>query len=465
MKLARHSSKRVPLARKYNLQTKVKAHGQKLKKHANKMKKNGTLAHRKRATAASIAIPNAWPHKREMLAELQQKKDEAAKEKLDAKMRKKAGIPEPVATIDAPVLTYEELVARSEDRQRKFEIENSGTAALGEIISSQSDEIAHTRKKFYDDLVKVIQTSDVVLVVLDARDPEACRSEKIETEIRASGKRLVFLLNKIDLVPAEAVEAWLMHLRKVAPCIPFKACLTGAGKGAAKVSSSPEALKSSGANFGADKLILLLKQYSRQGDLGTGALTVGIVGFPNVGKSSIINSLIGLRRGTGSSSNGGHVRTGNVAGVTRGIQEVHLDNKITLIDSAGVVFPSSIATNDASLVLRRAINIDSLRDPVGTVGRVAAHKGVTVEGLCQLLRIPAFETPEELIRNVAQVHGKSKRGGGADMEAAARFLLNRVSDAKSNFYTMPTKEGPNGGFATVVTEFRPELDLENDVDM
>lgn len=470
MKLARHSSKRVPLARKYNLQTKVKAHNQKLKKQAGKLKKNGVLANRKRATAASISIPNAWPHKRELLAELQERKEQSTREKLEARRRKKAGIPEPIATVDKEVASYESLIALSADRARKFELQNSATAALDHHVKCDNEEIAQTRKKFYDDLVQVVASSDVVLVVLDARDPDACRSEKLETDIRAAGKRLVFLLNKVDLVPAEAVTMWLAHLRKTAPTIPFKACLTGAGKGARKTAFSnlenqQELYQSASANLGADKLVLLLKQYSRNGDLGTGSLTAGIVGFPNVGKSSIINTLMGLRRGTGSSSSS-HVKTGNLAGVTRGIQQVSLDNKITLIDSAGVVFPSSLGTNDASLILRRAINVDSLRDPIGTVGRLLTHKGVTADSLCQLLRVGAFADVHELIRNVAQVHGKMKRGGGADMEAASRFLLNRVSDGKSHFYTLPPQsQGPAGGFATVVTEFRPELDIDNLVEV
>lgn len=470
MKLKRHTSKRVPLARKYNLQTKVKAHNTKLKKQANKLKSSGVLANRKhKASAASIQIPNAWPHKRELLAELRQKKEQALQEKMEARQRRKAGIPEPVTSVDTPVASYEQIMAQSVERARQFEVSTNGTAALQEKIRTSTDgeslEIQQTRKKFYEDLVKVTNSADVVLVVLDARDPEACRSEKLETEIRANGKRLVFVLNKIDLVPAEAVEAWLAFYRKIAPAIAFKACTTGAGKAARKspltmgpIRGNEEVYQSSSANYGADKLIQLMKQYSRNG-LGTGALTVGIVGFPNVGKSSIINTLTGLRRGTGSSSSG-HVKTGNHAGVTSQLQEVHLDNKITLIDSAGVVFPSSLGNSDASLVLRRAINVDSLRDPVGTVGRLLNHRGVTVESLCQLLRVPAFETAQDLIRNVSQVHGKVRRGGGADMEGSARFVLNRVSDGKSHFYTMPpTNQGPVGGFAFAVTEFKPEMDI------
>ena len=95
MKLKRRTSKRVPLARKYNLETKIKAHNKKLKKSAKKLKASGVLANKKRgASLSAISIPNAWPHKRELLVELQQKKEEAANEKLEARRRRKAGLSE-----------------------------------------------------------------------------------------------------------------------------------------------------------------------------------------------------------------------------------------------------------------------------------------------------------------------------------------------------------------------------------
>ena len=56
---------------------------------------------------------------------------------------------------------------------------------------------------------KVVDASDVLIEILDARDPDNCRSKEVEEQIAAAGKKLVLILNKIDLVQPESyVEKW-----------------------------------------------------------------------------------------------------------------------------------------------------------------------------------------------------------------------------------------------------------------
>ena len=76
----------------------------------------------------------------------------------------------------------------------------------------------------------MVEVSDVIIQVLDARDPLACRSPEVERFVRRTNpdKRVVLLLNKIDLAPKENVQAWLKYFREEMPCVAFK-CATGGG--------------------------------------------------------------------------------------------------------------------------------------------------------------------------------------------------------------------------------------------
>ena len=60
-----------------------------------------------------------------------------------------------------------------------------------------------TKKHFMKELRSVIDSSDIILEVLDARDPDGCRCRELEAEAQGSGqgKKIILVLNKIDLVP------------------------------------------------------------------------------------------------------------------------------------------------------------------------------------------------------------------------------------------------------------------------
>ncbi|GAB2302691.1 Guanine nucleotide-binding protein-like nsn1 [Dionaea muscipula] len=132
----------------------------------------------------------------------------------------------------------------------------------------------------------------------------------------------------LDLVPREAVEKWLKYLREEFPTVAFK-CSTheqraNLGWKSFKAVKSNNLLQTNDC-LGAETLIKLLKNYSRSREK---SITVGIVGLPIVGKSSLINSL----------KRSHVVNVGATPGLTRSMQEVHLDkNYVT-----GIAHPPGI---------------------------------------------------------------------------------------------------------------------------
>ena len=160
------------------------------------------------------------------------------------------------------------------------------------------------------------------------------------------------------------MRKWLVYLREELPAVAFKAATKK--KGAIKQMRMPQHVQAAGSSLqggananadletseclGADTLMQLLKNYSRSNDVKS-VISVGVVGLPNVGKSSVINSL--------KRSNVAH--TGNAPGITRTVQEIHLDKHIRLLDSPGLV--TSTAESPAAEALYGGIKVSSFCVP------------------------------------------------------------------------------------------------------
>jgi nuclear GTP-binding protein len=239
-------------------------------------------------------------------------------------------------------------------------------------MSANERQMAQSRKAYYKILKAVIEESDVVLQVLDARDPMGCRNEEIEQEALKQNKKVLLILNKIDLVPSQNARMWLRYLRQEFPVILFKANqqkqnALGGGVSLFKQSlidrpDMVDQMVSASTAVGTENLMNILKNYARiSGSKNKKTIYVGVVGFPNVGKSSIINSLKRARAAP----------TGNMPGVTKSMQEVQLDKNIVLLDSPGVVL--STKEQSDSLILRSAIKVEALEDVIRPVEAIIAR--------------------------------------------------------------------------------------------
>ncbi|KAI6230341.1 CP-type G domain-containing protein [Aphelenchoides fujianensis] len=302
-----------------------------------------------------------------------------------------------------------------------------------------ADNKDRTTRTYASEVRKTIEAADVIIEVLDARDPLGSRSAEIEEAVLQSGKRLVLLLNKIDLVPKENVKEWIRYLRLKLPTIAFQASTQ---EQANKLASSPAfpsnlfelfgRFKTSNLHaetskcVGADLVMKLLKNYCRNRDIKT-VIRVGIVGYPNVGKSSVINSLNRRRA----------CQTGATPGLTKQAMEIELDGNIRLIDSPGVVLASRGQFDAVEVALKNAMRVEQLEDPVSPV--MAILRRCSVATLTEHFGIQAFDDPEQFLPLVARRLGRLKKGGVPDVDAAARHVLNEWNTGKLRYHTADVK--------------------------
>jgi nuclear GTP-binding protein len=226
------------------------------------------------------------------------------------------------------------------------------------------------------------------------------------------------------LVPKENVEQWLKYLRNEYPAIAFKASTQSQRNNLSQSNVSTDAASTNMLNsaecLGADTLIKLLKNYCRNVNIKT-SITVGIVGYPNVGKSSVINS---LKRSKVCG-------VGSTPGFTKVAQQITLDKNIKLLDCPGIVFAQQgqDGQNAAEITLRNCVKVELLDDPITpgiyllflfsdyyklthfklyTIVEVIVSR-CTTEQLMQMYNVPFFNNAHEFLVLLAQQRGKLKK--------------------------------------------------------
>ncbi|KAF3689489.1 Guanine nucleotide-binding protein-like 3-like protein [Channa argus] len=335
-------------------------------------------------------------------------------------------------------------------RQREFEQRETELQSLEKHVNFENE---NSRKAYYREFKKVVEAADVILEVLDARDPLGCRCPQVEQAVIQSGtnKKIVLVLNKIDLVSKEIVEKWIKYLRNEFPTVAFKASTQQQNKNLKRsnvpVTQATTELLNSSACVGADCLMKLLGNYCRNLDIKT-AITVGVVGFPNVGKSSLINS---LKRARACS-------VGATPGVTKCLQEVHLDKHIKLLDCPGIVMATS--TTDAAMILRNCVKIEQLVDPLPPVEAILRR--CNKAQIMEHYGVPDFHTALEFLALLARRQGKLRKGGLPDTDKAAKSVLTDWTGGRITYFTHPpeTHTLPTHVSAEIVTEMGKAFDWD-----
>jgi ribosome biogenesis GTPase A len=175
----------------------------------------------------------------------------------------------------------------------------------------------------YWDLIKrIITESDLVLEILDARLVELSRNEEVERLIEEVGRPMIFVINKSDLVPIERLREQVNKLKEKGEVV----FISTKKKGSPKILLYT--IKKMFKKFGKREMPIRTKFTPKPKYREAMAdIVVGVLGYPNVGKSSIINVLAHKRK----------VKVSKTSGTTHGIHWINITPEIKLIDSPGVI--------------------------------------------------------------------------------------------------------------------------------
>lgn len=346
-------------------------------------------------------------------------------------------------------------------------------------------------------LWRVIERSDLVVQIVDARNPLLFRSEDLEAYVKEVDprKRNLLLINKADMMTEYQREIWADYFReKEVDYRFFSAHLAkelNEGRNAEQAILERDINDLMNENEPAKSLVdnvqdLNLEEMENEivdtqnatDDGNTSELSeegssthsrertriltveelealflenippdsttdrktsIGLVGYPNVGKSSTINTLIGAKK----------VSVSATPGKTKHFQTIHLSDRVILCDCPGLVFPN-FATTKAELVCNGILPIDQLREYTGPAGLVAQRIPMNflenVYGMKINIR-PLEEggtglpTASEVLRAYAKARGFATTGHGQpDESRAARYILKDYVSGKLLYCHPPPRE-------------------------
>lgn len=275
--------------------------------------------------------------------------------------------------------------------------------------------MAKTRRLIAENLNQV----DAVIEVLDARSPRSSENPEIENII--SNKPRLVILNKSDLADTKQTENWkkFYHAQGVA-CISFST----------KNKNCVKIFKSEVENLMYEKL----ERWNARGMPGRN-IKLMIVGIPNVGKSAIINRLVGNSK----------AKVENRPGVTRKNQWFSAVGNLQILDTPGVLWPKF---EDRDVAFNLAFT-GSIKDQILDIEDLAAEfidhiKSDYASNICERFKLSKDDFQnldrQNYLSAIAKKRGMIVSGGQADTLRAANMIMEEFRSGKLGKITLERAE-------------------------
>ena len=273
-----------------------------------------------------------------------------------------------------------------------------------------------------------IRLIDLVIELIDARVPLASRNPDIDE--LAKGKARLILLNKSDLADEQVTRAWEEYFMENS----INVCVINSRNNADMKKIEQVVKQACAAKIERD----------RKRGIRNRPVRAMVVGIPNVGKSTFINTY----------AKKAATKTGNKPGVTKGKQWIRLSGTLELLDTPGILWPKF---EDQSVGLKLAL-IGSIKDEIMNTEELAlelikmldASYPGRLNDYYSLENVDTAELTSQFDREVApevvtlwkiaKVKGSIKSGGEVDIEKAARLLLENFRNGKIGRFSLEAPE-------------------------
>ncbi|XP_060516627.1 large subunit GTPase 1 homolog [Cylas formicarius] len=342
--------------------------------------------------------------------------------------------------------------------------------------------------EFWRQLWRVIERSDILVQIVDARNPLLFRCEDIERYVKevSEDKINVVLLNKADFLTEPQRQCWAYYFASINVQVAFFSATVSEEKlnlkeskvtksetvkdssnpsnvadirevksnietleksvqesadtlnnimdqiesifGNTKLHDQSNLIQNSSKLLSREELVEFFKQIHSGPKVTKKVTTIGLVGYPNVGKSSTINALLTCKK----------VSVSSTPGKTKHFQTVYLEKDVILCDCPGLVMPSLVFTK-AEMILNGILPVDQMRDHISPMNLVTAliPRHVIEEKYGILLPQPIEgedpnrnPTAEELLNAYAFNRGFMTANGQPDNARAARYILKDFLNGK-----------------------------------